>query len=132
MIYLAEKFNHKTDLLLKKEAYPKVLQWLFFSLSTLEASDEEMASNSEPAPFAPLVDTFEFINQETKNREFIAGSSFSLADIALTNGLKWFGMETIKRYPNVLKYFNKHTARSSFRKIVEQEEYPKNSAGSIY
>jgi glutathione S-transferase len=127
MLFLAGHFRDRVNLLPEpyEDSYKDVLQWLFFAISTLESSDENLQSNADPAPSAPLVDTLSFLEAEVKKREFIAAGRFTIADIALANGLKWFGRDAFLPFPAVEKYFSRHTNRPAFKKIVAQAEYPK-------
>jgi glutathione S-transferase len=127
MLFLAGHFRDHINLLPEpyEESYKGVLQWLFFAISTLESSDENLQSNADPAPSAPLVDTLNFLETEVQKHEFIAAGRFTIADIALVNGLKWFRRDALLPFPAVEKYFSKHTSRPSFQKIVAQSEYPK-------
>ena len=124
MLVLAEKCRASVDLLptAGSEDYGQVLQWLFFANSTLDAADDDMTSNAEPAPFAPLVDVLSFLEDAMTGREFIATNRFTIADIALCNNLKYRTFDDSK-YPNVSRYFSLHTARPAHRKIVSQPEY---------
>ena len=127
MLFLAGHFRDRINLLPEpyEDSYKGVLQWLFFAISTLESSDENLQSNAEPAPSAPLVDTLNFLETEVQKHEFIAAERFTIADIALANGLKWFRRDALLAFPAVEKYFFRHTKRPSFQKIVAQSEYPK-------
>jgi glutathione S-transferase len=127
MLYLAERFRDQADLLPTTTSahYPSVLQWLFFAVSTLEASSEELESGAEPQPFTPAVDTFAFLEKELSHREFIAADRFTIADIALATGLKWFDRKTIAKFPNLKRYFELHTQRAAYLKIAGQPEHPK-------
>ena len=127
MLFLAGHFRDRINLLPEpdEDSYKNVLQWLFFAISTLESSDENLHSNADPAPSAPLVDTLSFLETKVQKHEFIAAERFTIADIALANGLKWFRKDALLSFPAVEKYFSKHTKRPSFQKIIAQSEYPK-------
>ena len=127
MIFLAEQFRSRIDLLPSKPAIQRtaVLQWLSFANSTFESSDFELPAGSEPGPFVPLVDTLDFLEHELRDKTFIAADRFSIADIALANQFKWIDPQIVSRYANITSYFDGHTSRPAFRKIACQPEYPK-------
>lgn len=127
MLVLAGKCRGSVDLLpaAGSEDYGEVLQWLFFANSTLDAADDAMPSNADPAPFAPLVDVLSFLEEALSGRDFIAANRFTIADIALCNNLKYRIIDESK-YPNISGYFSLHTARPAYRKIVSQPEYKGN------
>ena len=127
MLFLAGHFRDRVNLLPEpcEDSYKDVLQWLFFAISTLESSDENLHSNADPAPSAPLVDTLNFLNAEVQKHEFIAAERFTVAYIALANGLKWLPRDVLLSFPAVERYFFKHTKRPSFQKIITEPEYPK-------
>lgn len=127
MLALAEHFRNKVDLLPEPDTaeHRDVLQWLFFANSTLDAADESLPSNSAPAPFAPLVDVLAFLEQTLAKKTYIAASKFTIADIALSNNLKYVS-DNFNEYPNITRYFRKQTSRPAYRKIVGQAEYKGN------
>jgi glutathione S-transferase len=126
MVYFAGKFGQKMDLLPRanEAVYREVLQWLFFAISTLENSDENLESGADPGPCAPLVDTLQFVDDALKNKRYIAGKAFSVADIALANGFKWFDKRRLDRYQNILPYCSDHMSRPAYKKILSQAAYP--------
>jgi len=124
MLALVEHFRNKVDLLPKPDTaeYREVLQWLFFANSTLDAADASLQSNADPAPFAPLVDVLAFLDETLAGRTYIAASRFTVADIALSNNLKYV-YDSLAGYPRVAGYFAKQTSRPAYQKIVAQDEY---------
>lgn len=126
MLFLADAFRERIDLLPQHHdpAYRYVLQWLFFALSTLEASDEALEPGSGPAPFASLADTLAFLDMQLEGRTFITDERFTIADIALATGFKWFDAGRIQKYASVMKYLETHTRRPAFERIAKQREYP--------
>ena len=100
----------------------KVLQWLFFANSTLDAADAAMPSHADPAPFAPLVDVLGFLEKKLADRTCIAAGRFTIADIALSNNLKYVH-DSLEEYRHVSRYFSEHTSRPAYRRIVAQPEY---------
>jgi len=126
MLYFAGKFKEKADLLPRanEKVYREVLQWLLFAISTLEISDESLESGADPGPSAPLVDTLQFVDNVLDNKRYIAGESFSVADIALSNGFKWFDRSLLDKYNNILSYCSDHMSRAAYKKILNQPEYP--------
>lgn len=125
MLFLAGRFRDRADLLPDPadSDYPGVLQWLFFAVSTLESSDPEIRPGEGPAPSASRQEALDFLEQQLLGRDFIAADRFTIADIALANGLKWFGPDALDTRPALARYFALHTARPAFRKIAEQPEY---------
>jgi glutathione S-transferase len=103
MLALAEHFRSKVDLLPESGSvdYREVLQWLFFAVSTLDAADESLPSNAEPTAFAPLVDVLTFLEETLAERTCIAASRFTIADIALSNNLKYVD-DDFSGYPHML------------------------------
>jgi glutathione S-transferase len=126
MLYFAGKFKEETDLLpeANEKVYREILQWLFFAISTLEISDGSLESGADPGPSAPLVDTLQFVDGVLENKRFIAGGSFSVADIALANGFKWFDRSLLNKYKNIVSYCSDHMSRPAFKKILSQAKYP--------
>ena len=126
MLYLAQRFRDRVDLVpdMGDSDYVKVLQWLFFAVSTLESADPGLDASSGPAPSASLAKTLDFLEQQVEGAKYIAAGRFTIADIALANGLKWFGPDALNDRPHLTRYFSEHTSRSAFRKIAEQPEYP--------
>lgn len=126
MLYLAESARDEIDLLPKADAsvYRAVLQWLFFAVSTLEASEEHLESGAPPGPFAPRIDTLRFVDGALEGRRYIAGDTFSVADIALANGFKWFDRQTLDAHENIIRYCADLMGRPAYRKMVAQPEYP--------
>jgi len=124
MIALAERFRSKVDLLPEAGTaeQAKVLQWLFFANSTLDAADAAMPSHADPAPFAPLVDVLGFLEKKLADRTCIAAGRFTIADIALSNNLKYVH-DSLEEYRHVSRYFSEHTSRPAYRRIVAQPEY---------
>jgi glutathione S-transferase len=124
MLSLAEHFRSRKNLLPEpgSAAYREVLQWLFFANSTLDAANQSSPSNSEPAPFAPLIDVLTFLEEMLEERTYIAASAFTIADIALSNNLKYMH-DRLSGFPSVLRYFSKQTSRPAYLKIVAQPEY---------
>ena len=124
MLVLANEFRSTNDLLPQNGTpdYGEVLQWLFFANSTLDAADQGMRSNSEPAPFAPLVDVMSFLDTTLATRSHIAASRFTVADIALANNLK-YTLDSFSEYPHIERYFQTQTSRPAYRRIVAQPEY---------
>jgi len=124
MLVLAEHFRNKVDLIPEKSepGYAKVLQWLFFANSTLDAAEENTTSNAPPSPFAPLVDVLSFLEAKLKDRDFIAAGRFTISDIALANNLKYVHSH-LQSFPGIQRYFQHQTARPSYQKIKNQKEY---------
>lgn len=124
MLALAEHFRSTVDLLPEADTaeHRDVLQWLFFANSTLDAADAGMPSDAGPAPFAPLVDVLGFLEDRLANRTFIAASRFTIADIALSNNLKYVH-DSLTAYRHIPRYFSEHTSRPAYRRIVAQPEY---------
>jgi len=127
MLALGEHFRSKVDLLPEPDTgeHRDVLQWLFFANSTLDAADASLKSNAEPAPFAPLVDVLDFLEKTLAERTFIAASRFTLADIALSNNLKYVD-DDFSGYQHIARYFAEQTSRPAYRRIVAQAEYKGN------
>ena len=127
MLALGEHFRSKVDLLPEPDTaeHRDVLQWLFFSNSTLDAADASLQSNAEPAPFAPLVDVLNFLEETLAERTFIAASQFTLADIALSNNLKYID-DDFSGYRHIARYFDEQTSRPAYQRIVAQVEYKGN------
>jgi len=132
MVFLAQRFDANVDLLLAGDdsAHRQVLQWLFFAISTLESAQEHLESGADPAPFAPQIDTLAFLEDRLKGREYIAAEKFSLADIAVANGLKWLNRQSLANFPNVSAYFVRQTRRAAYKKITAQPEYPEHAPGA--
>lgn len=126
MLYLAGRFRDRADLLPdpSDSDYVRVLQWLFFAVSTLESADPARQPGDDPAPSASLGATLAFLEQELSRKTYIAADRFTVADIALANGLKWFGANALDDYPALAQYFAGHTARPAFVKIASQPQYP--------
>ena len=126
MLYFAETFREKADLFPRadEKVYREVLQWLFFAISTLEISDESLGSGADPGPSAPLADTLQFVDKVLESKKYIAGNSFSVADIALSNGFKWFDRRLLNKHRNIVAYCSDHMKRPSYQKILSQAEYP--------
>lgn len=124
MLALAEHFRDRLDLLPEPGTadYRDVLQWLFFANSTLDAADAAMSPHGDPAPFAPLMDVLDFLDQTLADRVYIAASRFTVADIALSNNLKYVH-DALAGFPRVTRYFRRHTSRPAYRRIVAQPEY---------
>ncbi len=124
MLALAEHFRSKVDLLPESGSvdYREVLQWLFFAVSTLDAADESLPSNAEPTAFAPLVDVLTFLEETLAERTCIAASRFTIADIALSNNLKYVD-DDFSGYPHIARYFKEHTSRPAYRRMLAQPEY---------
>ena len=124
MLALGEHFRKKIDLLPKPGSteYLEVLQWLFFANSTLDAADTSIRPNTKPAPFVPISDVLKFLDKTLEQKTFIAASRFTIADIALSNNLKYVPND-FSEYPNIEHYFSSHTSRPAYRKIVAQVEY---------
>ena len=124
MLALAEHFRSKVDLLPDPDSveHREVLQWLFFAVSTLDAADASLQSNADPAAFAPLIDVLAFLEQTLARRRYIAASRFTIADIALSNNLKYVD-DDFSGYPHIDRYFSEHTSRPAYRKILAQVEY---------
>ena len=129
MLFFAEQFRATKDLLPRanEPVYREILQWLFFAISTLEIADEDLPSGADPGPSAPLVDTLQFVDNILENKRYIAGNTFSVADIALSNGFKWFDRNLLEEYGNIINYCSDHMSRPAYRKIAGQAEYPKGS-----
>jgi glutathione S-transferase len=127
MLALGEHFRSKVDLLPEPDTaeHRDVLQWLFFANSTLDAADASLQSNAEPAPFAPLVDVLNFLEETLAERAFIAASKFTLADIALSNNLKYIDGD-FSGYRHIARYFDEQTSRPAYQRIVAQVEYKGN------
>ena len=127
MLVLAEHFRSKVDLLPEPGTaeHGEVLQWLFFANSTLDAADPAMPPQADPAPFAPLVDVLQFLDDRMTDRKYIAASRFTLADIALSNNLKYVH-SALANFPRLGRYFDEHTSRPAYRRIVAQPEYKGN------
>lgn len=127
MLVLGEHFRSKVDLLPEPGTaeHGEVLQWLFFANSTLDAADPTMPPGAAPAPFAPLSDVLEFLNETLADRTYIAASRFTIADIALSNNLKYVHSALVG-FPRVSRYFKEHTTRPAYRRIVDQPEYKGN------
>ena len=127
MLALGEHFRSKVDLLPEPDTaeHRDVLQWLFFANSTLDAADASLQSNAEPAPFAPLVDVLNFLEETLAERTFIAASQFTLADIALSNNLKYID-DDFSGYRHIARYFDEQTSRPAYQRIVAQVEYKGN------
>jgi len=126
MFYFAETFTENIDLLprVNEQVYRETLQWLFFAISTLEIADENLESGADPAPSAPLTDTLKFVDQVLESKRYIAGNSFTVADIALANGFKWFDRNLLDDYQNIVRYCADHMSRPAFQKILRQPKYP--------
>jgi glutathione S-transferase len=127
MLALGEHFRSKVDLLPEPDTaeHRDVLQWLFFANSTLDAADASLQSNAEPAPFTPLVDVLNFLEETLAERTFIAASKFTLADIALSNNLKYID-DDFSGYRHIARYFDEQTSRPAYQRIVAQVEYKGN------
>lgn len=125
MLFLAGRFRDRADLVPDPadSDYAGVLQWLFFAISTLESSDPGKQPGDDPAPSASREETLDFLEQQIAGRDFVASDRFTIADIALANGLKWFGPEALDRRPELARYFRLHTARPAFQRIAAQPEY---------
>jgi len=124
MLALAEHFRLRVDLLPMPGSaeHREVLQWLFFANSTLDAADATLQPNADPSPFAPMSDVLAFLNQVLAKKTYIAASRFTIADIALSNNLKYVD-DGLSDYPYIERFFEKHTSRPAYRKIVAQSEY---------
>jgi glutathione S-transferase len=127
MLILGERFRNPVDLLPQPGSmeYRDVLQWLFFAVSTLDAADASLQSNAEPTAFAPLVDVLGFLEETLSGKTYIAASRFTIADIAISNNLKYLD-DDFSGYPHIARYFNEHTSRPAYRKILAQAEYKGN------
>ena len=127
MLALGEHFRSKVDLLPEPDTaeHRDVLQWLFFANSTLDAADASLQSNAEPAPFVALVDVLNFLEETLAERTFIAASQFTLADIALSNNLKYID-DDFSGYRHIARYFDEQTSRPAYQRIVAQVEYKGN------
>ena len=127
MLVLAEHFRTKVDLLAKpgSAGHREILQWLFFANSTLDAADADLQSNAKPSPFAPLVDVLAFLEKSLTNKIYIAAEKFTIADIALSNNLKYV-YDHISEFPRVASYFKEQTNRPAYRKLISQTEYKGN------
>ena len=64
----------------------------------------------------------DFLNETLVERSYIAANRFTIADIALSNNLKYVHDELGDR-PHVTRYFTEHTSRPAYRRIVAQPEY---------
>ena len=124
MLALAEHFRSTVDLLPTPDGseHRDVLQWLFFANSTLDAADATLPSNSNPSPFAPIVDVLTFLNDMLAKKTYIAASRFTIADIALSNNLKYVD-DDFSSHRHIKRYFKTHTSRAAYQKIVRQSEY---------
>jgi len=129
MLYIAGKHRKIIDLLptANERLYREILQWLFFAISTLEIADENLESGADPNPSAPLVDTFQFVDGVLENRRYVVGETFSVADIALANGFKWFDRSLLDQHKNIIAYCEDQMSRPAYRKILDQPGYPERA-----
>lgn len=96
---------------LESPSYGEYLQWLLFAEVTLDP----FILNDDPKLPAAL-DT---VNTWLAGREFVAGNTFSAADIVMSSVLHM--ANTFKRlgaHPALLEYTHRHTARLSSRRAV--------------
>lgn len=125
MLHLADSHRDRISLIpeVGAKGRDQVLQWLFFSVSTLEAADPEADVDGEPAPSASQVEVLNFLESNLATSEFIAGTRFSLADIALVTGLQWIPV-TPEAHPRLTEYFERLSNRPARQRVIAQAGHP--------
>lgn len=87
------------------------LQWLLFAEVTLDP----FILNGDPK-LATALDT---VNTWLRGREFVAGTTFSAADIVMSSVLHMAStFQRLGAHPALLEYTHRHTARLSSRRAV--------------
>lgn len=98
---------------LESPSHGDYLQWLLFAETTL---DPAILSDDPKLP--ALLDA---VNEHLKGREFIAGATFSAADIVMSSVLHMANFfKRLDAHPALLEYTHRHTARLSSRRAVSR------------
>ncbi|MGV3621538.1 MAG: glutathione S-transferase family protein [Archangium sp.] len=96
---------------LESTAYGEYVQWLLYAELTLEP----LVVSGDPKP------ALDVVNEHLKGREFIAGTTFSAADIVMSSVLhRAYATKQLERYPVLVEYTHRHTARLSSRRAVSR------------
>lgn len=105
-------------------------RWLFFTTSCLEPAASNHAIGWDPSPdmemrfgYGSYTRVLDTLSAWLKDRTYVAGESFTAADIVLASHLRW-SMTTglIAKRPEFETYSDKHVNRPAAKRANEQAE----------
>ncbi|EPX58149.1 Glutathione S-transferase [Cystobacter fuscus DSM 2262] len=129
-LYLADLFpeKHLAPPLASAERGP-YLQWMLFAEVTLEPvvlehlrqtqlPDEQKKAEPAARP-GRLDDVLTAIDKRLHGREFVAGGTFTAADLVLASLLHLANtLKLLERYPRLVEYVVRHTRRPALKRAV--------------
>lgn len=128
-LYLADRFpeKHLAPPLGSAERGP-YLQWITFAEVTLDPLVLEHDQNTQlpeekradlARQHARLEDVLEAIEVRLEGREFVAGGSFTAADVVLASILHWaHRVKLLEGHPKLVEYVMRQTKRPATRRAV--------------
>jgi glutathione S-transferase len=135
--YLAMQYGAPTALYpADPKARASVDRWLDWSLSTLQPAERpvfwgiirtpegERDITKVAADVAKVAEVWKVLDAQLKDRNYIEGESFTIADIVLGAFAKrWFGLPGIvrPRMPNLERWYAQLATRSGFNRYVDIE-----------
>jgi glutathione S-transferase len=135
--YLAMQYGAPTPLYpADPKARASVDRWLDWSLSTLQPAERpvfwgiirtpegERDTMKVAADVAKVAEVWKVLDAQLKDRNYIEGESFTIADIVLGAFAKrWFGLPGIvrPRMPNLERWYAQLATRSGFNRYVDIE-----------
>jgi glutathione S-transferase len=113
LLYLAQKYDPFYPSTVEQQA--ELYQWVLFANSTLSTGIfvESTRDRETPLLLTPLSDRLQ-------QQPFIAGESFSVADVAVGSTLAFIPMMLkldLSPYPGVMDYLQRLGARPAFQKV---------------
>ena len=129
LIYLAEKAGKLIPSAVQGRT--RVVQWCFAAVSTIEPTlhalemfeifDSGKSAHALKADVRMLADRwFRDLERHLANREWIAGASFTVADILMAGVLRSIRqMDLMKPYPQIKAFFDRAHARPAWQRALE-------------
>lgn len=130
--YIADKYPQK-KLAPSPQSPERALyyQWMFFSMTVLDASVVGYFYHTQLYPEGKRIDAYaeqcrqdfqkaaKVLTSHLQNREFMVGNSFTAADIMIASNLSFAkALKLMDDFPTLIEYSKRQTSRPAFQRAI--------------